>query len=103
MADMDKSIMDFIRKASEDKSLAERISKAANPDEVYAIAKENGVTVPFDEFKDTMEKLAASANEELSEEEMDAVAGGISFKGVVDHVLDVIWDKLIHQTPGWHG
>ena len=47
-----------------------------NPEEVYAIAKEVGVTDSYDVFTAEMSKQYESMRAELTEEELLAVAGG---------------------------
>ena len=54
----------FLAKAKDDQSLQEKLKAAKSPEDVVAIAKEHG-----HEF--TADKLA-----ELSEEELEGVAGG---------------------------
>ena len=47
-----------------------------DPEAVYAIAKEAGVTDSFDAFKAEMTAQYEAVAQELSEEELAAVAGG---------------------------
>ena len=55
----------------------EKIQAAGkNPEAVYAIAKEAGVTDSFDMFKAEMTAQYEAVAQELSEEELAAVAGG---------------------------
>ena len=47
-----------------------------SPEEVLAIAKEYGKELTLEQAQALCEKLKASANGELSDEELDQVAGG---------------------------
>ncbi len=58
----------FIEKVQEDDSLQEKLKAAANPDVVVSIAKEAGFSISADDLK--------NAQSELSEEELEGVAGG---------------------------
>ena len=58
----------FIEKVKADTSLQEKLKAAADSDAVLAIAKEAGFSISADVLK--------SAQSELSEEELEGVAGG---------------------------
>ena len=58
----------FIEKVQGDTSLQEKLRTAADSDEVLAIAKEDGFSFSAEDLK--------NANIELSEEELESVAGG---------------------------
>ena len=58
----------FIEKVQEDDSLQVKLKAAANPDVVVSIAKEAGFSISADDLK--------NAQSELSEEELEGVAGG---------------------------
>ena len=63
----------FLEKVKADTSLQEKLNAAANSDAVLAIAKEAGFMISDDDLKN-----AQSA--ELSEEELEGVAGGNYYK-----------------------
>ena len=58
----------FIEKVKGDTSLQEKLKAAADADAVAAIAKEAGFSISADDL--------AKAQSELSEEELEGVAGG---------------------------
>ena len=58
----------FLEKVKGDTSLQEQLKAAADTDEVLAIAKEAGFSVSVDDLK--------NAQSELSDEEIEGVAGG---------------------------
>ena len=58
----------FIEKVKADTSLQEKLKAAADADAVAAIAKEAGFSISADVLK--------SAQSEISEEELESVAGG---------------------------
>ena len=59
----------FLEKVRDDTSLVEKLKAAADANAVTAIAKEAGFMISADD-------LAKAQSEELSEEELEAVAGG---------------------------
>ncbi len=61
----------FMEKVKADTSLHEKLKGAADVDAVIAIAKSAGFVVSADEIK-----TAQSATQELSDEELEGVAGG---------------------------
>ncbi len=61
----------FLEKVKGDTSLQEKLKGAADVDAVIAIAKSAGFVVSADEIK-----TAQSATQELSDEELEGVAGG---------------------------
>jgi predicted ribosomally synthesized peptide with nif11-like leader len=67
----------FLEKVKGDTSLQEKLKAVADSDAVLAIAKEAGFSISADDLK-----KAQSANE-LSDEELEGVAGGMT--GRLDH------------------
>ena len=64
-------------------AIAEKIQAAGkNPEAVYAIAQEVGVTDSIEAFQAEMENQYKAMASELSEEELLAVAGGVSKEDV---------------------
>ena len=61
----------FMEKVKGDTSLQEKLKAAANPDAIAAIAKEAGFSISADDLK--------KAQSEISEEELEGVAGGCQF------------------------
>ena len=61
----------FLEKVQSDTSLQEKLKAAANPDAVAAIAKEAGFIISADDL--------TKAQSELSDEELEGVAGGTGF------------------------
>ena len=59
----------FLEKVQVDTSLQEKLKAAANADAVTAIAKEAGFSISADDWK--------NAQSELSDEELEGVAGGL--------------------------
>ncbi|MDD4565934.1 MAG: hypothetical protein PHE79_10740 [Eubacteriales bacterium] len=67
---------EFISKFNE-AEVIQRMQSVKSPEEAHAVAKEYGVTDSLDEFVEEMTKYKA-AIDELSEEDLEAVAGGLS-------------------------
>ena len=63
-----EQIKAFLSKVQDDTSLQERLKAAADADAVAAIAKEAGFSISADDLK--------NAQSELSDEELEGVAGG---------------------------
>ena len=57
----------FLEKVKADTSLQEKLKAAPNPDAVTAIAKDAGLSISADDLK--------QAQSEISEEELESVAG----------------------------
>ena len=67
----------FLEKVKADTSLQEKLKAAADNDAVVAIAKEAGFSISADELGNAQsENLELSEEVELSEEELEGVAGG---------------------------
>ena len=71
----------FLEKVKADTSLQEKLKAAADVDAVIAIEKSAGFVVSADEIK-----TAQSATQELSDEELEGVAGGGRFSGAENPV-----------------
>ena len=64
--------------------LIEKIQEVGkNPEAVYTIAKEAGLTDSFEDFQAEMKIVYDSMAEGLSEEELVAIAGGLSTKEAI--------------------
>ena len=75
----------FIAKVQGDTSLQEQLKAAADSDAVLAIAKDAGFSISADDL--TM------AQSELSDEELEGVAGGGLYQEAV-----YWWGYLVHQV-----
>ena len=64
----------FLEKVQGDTSLQEKLKAAADADAVAAIAKEAGFSISADDL--------TNAQSELSDEELEGVAGGFTFKSI---------------------
>ena len=68
--------------------LIEKIQEVGkNPEAVYTIAKEAGLTDSFEDFQAEMKIVYDSMAEGLSEEELVAIAGGLSEEDVIAAVF----------------
>lgn len=76
-----KEFIERLNKDAEENNneIFEKIQEAGkNPEAVYAIAKEAGLTDSFEDFQAEMKKMYDSMAEGLSEEELVAIAGGLN-------------------------
>jgi len=73
-------INDKIMELAEDEELLQKMATAASPEECYELVKDRIEGVSFEEFTASMSVAAAYAKEsqsgELSEDDLDMVAGG---------------------------
>ncbi len=69
----EEQLKDFLEKVKADTSLQEKLKAAGDANAVAAIAKEDGFMVSVDELK--------YAKSEISEEELEGVAGGMPNSG----------------------
>ena len=67
----------FLEKAKADTSLQEKLNEAADADAVVEIAKEAGFSITAEDIQSMQ-----SATVELSDEELEAAAGGSVFCGI---------------------
>ncbi|MCR4770895.1 MAG: Nif11-like leader peptide family RiPP precursor [Oscillospiraceae bacterium] len=68
---MTKNMKDFLEAASGDGELIERLIKAETPETVIKLAEEKGFSLTEDDVK-----IGEAPTGELSDDELDAVAGG---------------------------
>ena len=66
----------FLEKVKADTSLQEKLKTAVNANAVAAIAKDAGFVISFDDLK--------NAQSEISDQELEGVAGGKIFAGITD-------------------
>ena len=71
----------FLQKVKADISLQEKLKAAADAEAVAAIAKEAGFSISADGLKRTQSKLSEGELAELSEGELEGVAGGCGSGG----------------------
>ncbi|MGN0648822.1 MAG: Nif11-like leader peptide family RiPP precursor [Oscillospiraceae bacterium] len=69
---------EFIKKMADDEKLSKKLSDCKSPEEAYAVAKEAGLTDDIDTFKAVMTAVNKQLNGELSDDELENVAGGMS-------------------------
>ena len=68
----------FLEKVKGDTSLQEKLKAASGADAVVSIAKEEGFSISIDDIKAQLLELSDEAGDvELSDEELEGVAGGV--------------------------
>lgn len=72
-----------------------------NPEAVYTIAKEAGLTDSFEDFQAEMKKVYDSMAEGLSEEELVAIAGGLSKEDAIFDVVGGVGIVAIIAGAAW--
>ena len=69
----------FVEKVKGDTSLQEKLTAASDADAVVSIAKEEGFSISIDDIKAQLLELSDEAGDvELSDEELEGVAGGVA-------------------------
>ena len=69
----------FVEKVKGDISLQEKLKVASDADAVVSIAKEEGFSISIDDIKAQLLELSDEAGDvELSDEELEGVAGGVA-------------------------
>ena len=69
----------FVEKVKGDTSLQEKLKAASDADAVVSIAKEEGFSISIDDIKAQLLELSDEAGDvELSDEELEGVAGGVA-------------------------
>ena len=66
----------FLEKVKADTSLQEKLKAAGDANAVAAIAKEAGLIISADDLTKSQSELAAACMLELSDQELEGVAGG---------------------------
>lgn len=84
---MSEKMREFIEKLAKDEGLLKKMEGAKSPEEAFAIASEAVNGLDQKDFTETMLKLKEMAEKkqqqgtaELSDEDLDMVAGGLSFE-----------------------
>ena len=75
------------------KELLEKLKSAKSAEELVEMAKANGAEIPADEAEELFAKLNGG---ELSEEQLDAVAGGMTYEEWVDWVMEYGWKEQLN-------
>jgi len=89
----------FINLVSEDKGLEEKLGSASG-DEVLEMAKSKGLDMTMDEFRTVLEAVKdKKPNEELTEEDLEQVAGGFLAICTVLAVAPVVY--RVAKSRGW--
>lgn len=70
----------------EDNAFIDKILNAENPEQVSALFAENGVTLSVKEVEILRSRLENTDNDELSEDQLENVAGGVDLD-LIDDVL----------------
>ena len=71
----------FVEKVKGDTSLQEKLKAASDADAVVSIAKEEGFSISIDDIKAQLLELSDEAGDvELSDEELEGVAGGVGWE-----------------------
>lgn len=79
----------LVAKIRSDESLRLELKEAKSEEDFLEIAKKFGYDVNVDEFKKAMAKEYHPEGDELSDEQLDQVAGGLSIVGV-DYSFTVV-------------
>ena len=79
-----EQLKSFLEKVKADTSLQEKLKSAADSDAVLAIAKDAGFSISADDLK--------NAQSEISEEELEGVAGGLKGTGGGSTFVCEGWD-----------
>ncbi|MGN0649300.1 MAG: Nif11-like leader peptide family RiPP precursor [Oscillospiraceae bacterium] len=69
---------EFIEKMASDEALAKKLEGCKSPEEAYEVAKEAGLTDDIETFKGIMTAVNKQLKGELSDDELENVAGGMS-------------------------
>lgn len=89
-----QSAKDFLKKLEAEPDLHAKFKQAPNPEARQEMAKEAGFEFTSDEVKQAAAELAAAAGRELTEEQLQAVAGGHCWTQWVHHEAS----HAVHET-----
>lgn len=78
MKTMKDELLQFLKLLEKDEVFVNQMKACKSEDEAYSLAADKVKGFTKDEFKGLMEKIQASQNGELSEEDLAGVAGGLS-------------------------
>ena len=85
-----KDAFAFLRKAADDNRLREKI-KGQDHQSILQIAEEEGFSFTLDEFRDVNNEIRGNSDE-LSDELMEMVVGGLSTYNVSNWFEDILID-----------
>lgn len=74
--EISESLKKFLEKFSQDEELQAKMQEATNPDEAYAIASAAQGGFTKEEFVEVMTELKKQTSEEISDDDLEQVAGG---------------------------
>ena len=80
----------FLEKVKGDTSLQEKLKAASDADAVVSIAKEEGFSISIDDIKALLELSDEAGDVELSDEELEGVAGGVAGGSLREQLLRII-------------
>ncbi|MGN0648817.1 MAG: Nif11-like leader peptide family RiPP precursor [Oscillospiraceae bacterium] len=69
---------EFFKKMAEDEALAKKLSECKSPEEAFEVAKGAGLTDDIETFKAVMTAVNKRVKGELSDDELESVAGGMN-------------------------
>ena len=91
-----KTMEQFWNEINANKELAEKLTKVTNEQELEALLKENEVSGTTEDFKALVAaKAKAKASGELSDEQLEAVSGGIDWQECGRKILN--WFKSMFK------
>ena len=99
-----KEFIERLNKDAEENNnqIFEKIQEAGkNPEAVYAIAKEAGLTDSFEDFQAEMKIVYDSMAEGLSEEELVAIAGGLSNEDAIIYGVGGVGIVAVIAGAAW--
>lgn len=110
---MAKALEMFFKKLGEDEEFTKKVFSTEEKENVQKLAKEVGIELSLEEIdqaKEILQKIMTSEPEgELSEDELENVAGGFIFEFLYNNNLFTIRDATKNilpgpspsKTPGW--
>ena len=80
-----ENAIEFLAEASQNSSLQERLQQVNTPEDILQIAREQGYEISADDMKLATQAAEAveSGSGELSDDELEAVAGGFGFSDIL--------------------
>lgn len=92
--EFNENLKAFFEKFADDEELQVKMSQVTNPDEAYALASSVQSGFTKEEFVEAMKQLQAATGEEISDEDMEQVAGGkfnfSKFKNILTKVAETV-------------
>jgi len=84
MAELSDNVRDFWQQVSESEELQSKFEAAKDHTQIIALAKEIGLEISLEELSAASQLVTSQTDgdtEELSDEQLEAVAGGAAFAG----------------------